>query len=109
MTPTKQREHHQGTEARRRPQRTCIACRETRAKHELVRIVRDVSGAVVVDGTGKLSGRGAYLCADEKCWERGIRGNYLEHRLLIGAPLSEKDRHRIRDEVQTVIRSRLER
>ena len=61
---------------------------------------------VSVDGTGKLSGRGTYLCANETCWKRGLRASYLEKRLLIGAPLSSEDRDRIRHEAQTVIQSR---
>ena len=73
-----------------------------------MRIVRGVSGAVAVDSTGKLSGRGAYLCATEQCWERGLRDNYLEHRLLIGTPLSMEDHDRLRREAQAVIASRRE-
>ena len=61
-------------------------------------VVRNTSGAVSVDATGKLSGRGAYLCANESCWERGLRGAYLEHRLLISTPLQKRDLDRIRHE-----------
>ena len=106
MTAATRERRRQGTETRRKPQRTCIACRQTRAKHELVRVVRGISGDISVDGSGKLSGRGAYLCAKDKCWERGLRGSYLENRLLLGAPLSSEDRDRIRNEAQTVIESR---
>ena len=41
------------------PQRTCIACRKTGAKRELVRLVCDTEGGVDIDLTGKKSGRGA--------------------------------------------------
>ena len=71
-----------------------------------MRVVRSTSGVVSVDGTGKLSGRGAYLCANDKCLERGLRGPYLENRLLIGTPLPSEDRNRIHHEAQTVIESR---
>ena len=70
-----------------------------------MRVVRDTSGMVSVDGSGKLSGRGAYLCANDTCWERGLRGSYLEHRLLSGAALSSADRDRIRHDAQSVIRT----
>ena len=73
-----------------------------------MRVVRDISGVVSVDGSGKLSGRGAYLCANDKCLNRGLRGSYLENRLLIGVPLSSEDRDRIRHEAQAVIQSRLD-
>ncbi len=52
---------------RRVPNRTCVACRTSRTKRELVRIVRTPSGHVVVDETGKLDGRGAYVCRTAAC------------------------------------------
>jgi len=71
-----------------------------------VRVVRDISGVISVDGSGKLSGRGAYICANDTCLERGLRGSYLENRLLMGSPLSSVDRDRIRHEAQIVMQSR---
>lgn len=56
------------------PQRTCVGCRQTLAKRELIRIVRRPDG-VEIDKTGKLSGRGAYLHNRRSCWERGLRGS----------------------------------
>ncbi len=61
------------------PQRTCVACGEKKAKRELVRIVRTDSGAAEIDTTGKKSGRGAYLCKIQACWEGGLRKDRLEH------------------------------
>lgn len=55
------------------PQRTCIACRTVLAKKELVRIVRSPEG-VVVDSTGKVAGRGAYIHNTRACWEKALRG-----------------------------------
>ncbi|TMG55269.1 MAG: YlxR family protein [Chloroflexi bacterium] len=60
--------------ARRLPQRTCVACRTTRAKRELVRVVRSPQGELSVDLRGKAPGRGAYLCADPACLELGLAG-----------------------------------
>ncbi len=51
------------------PQRTCVVCRSERGKRELVRIVRTPDGAVRVDPTGKVAGRGAYLCKARPCWQ----------------------------------------
>jgi predicted RNA-binding protein YlxR (DUF448 family) len=45
------------------PLRTCIACRSVRAKHDLVRVVREATGRVRVDASRTAVGRGAYLCA----------------------------------------------
>ena len=106
MTAATRARPHRDGRTRRKPQRTCIACRQTRAKHELVRIVRDTAGAVAIDTTGKRSGRGAYLCADAGCWERGLRGNALEHRLLLESPLSREDRGRLSGEAERVLLER---
>ncbi|NOZ26842.1 MAG: YlxR family protein [Chloroflexi bacterium] len=65
------------------PQRTCIACRKVQSKRELVRIVRTPEGEVVIDPTGKRSGRGAYLCRSQECWQKILAsgGRRLEHAL----------------------------
>jgi predicted RNA-binding protein YlxR (DUF448 family) len=63
------------------PQRTCIACRKTSAKRELVRLVCLAGGNVEVDTTGKKSGRGAYLCPDYSCWEGALNTGRLEYAL----------------------------
>jgi predicted RNA-binding protein YlxR (DUF448 family) len=55
------------------PQRTCIACREILPKRSMIRIVRSPQG-VVIDPSGKLAGRGAYLHAQRSCWESGLKG-----------------------------------
>jgi predicted RNA-binding protein YlxR (DUF448 family) len=56
------------------PQRTCIACHQVKPKRQLVRVVRALDGTVGVDETGKARGRGAYLCRNRTCWEKGIGG-----------------------------------
>jgi predicted RNA-binding protein YlxR (DUF448 family) len=65
------------------PQRTCIACRQSKAKRELVRIVRTPEGTLVVDETGRQNGRGAYLCRDRACWESVLRGTQVAKALKI--------------------------
>ena len=50
------------------PERMCIACRSRRPAHELLRIAADKEAkAAVPDKTGKMQGRGAYICHDIKC------------------------------------------
>jgi len=66
---------------RRLPQRSCVACRTSAAKRELVRIVRLPTGVVEVDPTGKKSGRGAYLCRQVTCWEEALKRNRLSKAL----------------------------
>ena len=48
------------------PIRTCIACKTAKPKKELLRIVK-FNEEIKLDLTGKLNGRGAYICNDEKC------------------------------------------
>ena len=67
--------------ARTVPQRTCAACRQGKDKREMVRLVRNPAGAVEIDTSGKKEGRGAYLCRDHACWEKALKGNFLEHAL----------------------------
>ena len=67
---------------RKIPMRMCIGCRERRPKRELIRIVRTPNDDIQLDRTGKLSGRGAYLCADRsECLKRAVRSKALERAL----------------------------
>jgi hypothetical protein len=66
---------------RHTPQRTCLGCRQVKAKRELIRIVNTPDGNLEVDITGKKAGRGAYLCPTSECWEAGLKGNRLDHAL----------------------------
>lgn len=72
------------------PLRTCISCKETKPKRELLRIVRTPDGHVVMDATGKKSGRGAYLCAKRSCWENALKKKRIEQEFAV--TLSAEDR-----------------
>lgn len=63
------------------PQRMCVSCRDHAAKRGLVRIVRTPAGTVQIDPTGKLNGRGAYLCDRPACWERALKTQALARAL----------------------------
>ncbi|MDD5702824.1 MAG: YlxR family protein [Dehalococcoidales bacterium] len=63
------------------PQRTCIACRKTGGKREMVRLVCNPETGVEVDLTGKKSGRGAYLCPVPGCWETALNTGKLAYAL----------------------------
>lgn len=76
------------------PLRTCVVCRQVRAKRELVRIVRPPEGGLMVDERGKAAGRGAYLCRDRRCWTLELSEGRLEHALR--TTLSEQDRETLR-------------
>jgi len=49
------------------PERKCIGCQGRFPKSELIRVVRQPSGEVVLDTTSRAQGRGAYLCKSEGC------------------------------------------
>ena len=59
----------------------CVACREMRAKKDLMRIVRTADGTLRLDLTGKSNGRGAYLCRDENCVSKAFKTRALERTL----------------------------
>lgn len=46
------------------PIRTCVICREKRQRFDLLRIVKTPEGQIRFDKTGRMNGRGAYVCSD---------------------------------------------
>jgi uncharacterized protein len=63
-----------------------VACRTERQKRDLVRIVRAPDGTVMLDLSGRLPGRGAYLCADGSCWANAVRKRSIERALDVTLP-----------------------
>lgn len=61
------------------PMRMCIGCREMKPKKELVRVVKTPQGDIKLDKTGKLNGRGAYVCPNEECFKKVQKQNALAH------------------------------
>lgn len=60
------------------PQRTCIGCKTKKEKREFIRIVKNKENQIAIDKTGKMPGRGAYLCDDIQCLEKAIKSKALE-------------------------------
>ncbi len=52
---------------KKKPQRTCMGCNSKKDKNELIRIVKNNKNEITVDKTGKLEGRGAYICNSIVC------------------------------------------
>lgn len=67
--------------SRKIPLRTCVITKEKLPKKELLRIVRTPEGEVVVDETGKINGRGAYIKKDISVLDKIKKSNILEQRL----------------------------
>ena len=57
--------------------RTCLACRGKFNKNQLIRIVKTPNGDYLVDKTGKLDGRGAYICDSADCSKKLIKNKLL--------------------------------
>ena len=74
-------------EKRKIPMRTCIACRTEKPKKELIRIVKTKDGVFSLDKTGKVSGRGAYLCDDNACALKIINKKLLSRAFEMEVPL----------------------
>ena len=74
------------------PQRQCMGCRERKAKREMIRVVRCVDGSVNLDFSGKLNGRGAYVCPDMECLKKCRKTRALERCLEAEIPEDVYDR-----------------
>lgn len=59
------------------PMRMCTGCREMQPKKELIRVVKTTDGEIRLDTTGKLNGRGAYICKNKECLEKARKINAL--------------------------------
>lgn len=68
---------------RRYPTRQCTGCLETRTKRDMVRVVRTPEGEIVLDPTGKRSGRGAYICPDLECLAGALKSGRLAKSLSV--------------------------
>ncbi len=86
---------------RHMPQRSCVVCRLKTAKSDLIRVVCTPQGSVEIDTTGKKSGRGAYLCKEEGCWEQALKRKRLEYALRSTVP--EEGWNELRAFAQTLI------
>lgn len=56
----------------------CLGCREMKPKRELIRIVMNKEGEIALDFTGRMPGRGAYICNSKKCADKLKKGHGIE-------------------------------
>lgn len=76
---------------RKIPQRQCVGCRTKTDKRELVRIVKTPEGEIVLDTTGKKSGRGAYVCRNPECLRKARKSRALERAFETAIPAEVYD------------------
>jgi predicted RNA-binding protein YlxR (DUF448 family) len=60
------------------PHRKCVGCGQMKEKKQLLRVVRTKEEQFLIDETGRLNGRGAYLCIRSSCYEEAIKKKGLE-------------------------------
>lgn len=69
---------------RKIPLRKCTGCGEMKPKKELIRIVKTPENEILLDRTGKLNGRGAYICPDEECLKKARKAKRIEKSFCCG-------------------------
>jgi len=69
----------------------CLGCQTMFNKKELLRIVRTPEGEILIDPTGKKSGRGAYICSRLECFKKVIKTKKLEKTFQTKIPLEVYD------------------
>lgn len=81
--------------------RTCIGCGESKPKRELLRIVRTPEKKVVIDKSGKMNGRGTYVCYRKECIESAVKKNKISYALEVALEQDEIGRIQ-QDVLQTI-------
>ncbi len=67
--------------------RMCAACRERGGKETFFRIARTDGGLrACLDHTGKMPGRGAYLCKNDACIAKAVKTRALTRSLGCAVP-----------------------
>ena len=76
---------------RKIPQRQCVGCRVMKDKKALVRVVKTPEDEVILDLTGKKSGRGAYVCPEMECLKKARKSRALERAFDLTIPAEVYD------------------
>jgi predicted RNA-binding protein YlxR (DUF448 family) len=71
------------------PLRTCAVCRTVHPKHEMERVIQTDAGELLVDASGRLPGRGTYVCADPACQASPKREQAIRRALSLGGKSRE--------------------
>lgn len=82
------------------PMRMCTACREMKPKRELVRVVKTPENEILLDLTGKLNGRGAYICKSVECLKKAEKSNAFQR--AFSCEVSKEIYVRLQKELETV-------
>ncbi len=63
------------------PLRKCIGCNESKPKSDLIRVVRTTDGNIEIDETGRVNGRGAYICKNKDCFNKAEKADKISKAL----------------------------
>ncbi len=83
----------------RKGQRSCIACGKKSDKSSLYRVVRSSTGVISFDATGRVSGRGAYVCS-LNCFDTACQKKKFDWALH--ARLTSQDYENIKSELERI-------
>lgn len=85
------------TTVKKIPTRRCTGCGEHFPKNTLIRVLRTPEGEVILDLTGKKSGRGAYICKNVTCFKKARKARRIETSLE--CQISEELYNRMEEEL----------
>ncbi len=68
------------------PERMCVVCRKMQPKQSLLRVVKAKDGQISFDETGKMSGRGAYICKSRECFDKLFKTKGFERSFKSSVP-----------------------
>ena len=71
---------------KRVPLRKCLGCMSSFPKKDLVRVLKTPEGEVILDLSGKKSGRGAYICKNSACLKKALKSKRIQNNLEIEIP-----------------------
>lgn len=71
---------------RKIPLRKCTGCGEMKNKKEMIRVIKTPEDEILLDKTGKMNGRGAYICPLMDCMQKARKSRALERSLKMPIP-----------------------
>ncbi len=84
--------------AKKIPLRMCTGCNQMFDKRTLVRVVKTPEGEVMLDLTGKKSGRGAYVCKNIRCLKAARKKKAFER--AFSMPIGEDVYNQMEEEMK---------
>ncbi len=78
------------------PMRRCVGCMQSKPKGELLRVTIGPEG-LQIDQSGKMPGRGCYLCRNEACAQLALKKNAFGRNLK--KDVSRQEAQRVAEEI----------